>query len=130
MAGFTAAKFDVLMIYRTSLVKRIINGAMSNNLLAKRLFAPSSGLIRALDRMTLTRTILKKFGYFFNPNTLESWNCRWCQNHCEQLLGFLYFPKLCASAIQVNMVNTSISNIAESTTEHTVEVLNEKYKKG
>jgi len=117
-------------IYRTSLVKRIISGAMNNNPLAKRLFTPSSGLMRILGKAVSTRKILKKFGYFFSPNTLESWNCRWCQNHKDEFADCIYFQKLCASAIQVNMVNTSTRNIAEGTTEHTVEVLNEKYKKG
>lgn len=117
-------------IYRTSLVKRIISGAMNKNPLVKRLFTPSSGLIRAIGRVTSTRTLLKKFGYFFSPNTLESWSCRWCQNHCEQLPGFLYFQKLCVSAIQVNMVNTSTKEAFAGTDEHTVEALNEKYKQG
>ena len=117
-------------IYRTSLVKRIISGAMNNNPLAKRVFTPSSGLMKILGIAAPTRTILKKFGYFFSPNTLESWNCRWCQRHKDELADCIYFQKLCATAVQANMVNTSTQNIAEGTTEHTVEVLNEKYKNG
>lgn len=117
-------------IYTTALVKKIINGTMNSNPLAKKLFSPRSVLMKALGKVASTRTTLKSFGYFFSPNTLESWNCRWCQNHKDRLPRFLYFQRLCASAVQVNMVNTSTSNIAEGTTEHTVEVLNEKYKKG
>lgn len=117
-------------IYRTALVKRIVSSTMNNNALAKRLFKPSSALMRVLGKVASTRKILKRFGYFFNPNTLESWNCRWCQNHQGSFPDFIYFQKLCASAIQVNMVNTSTKNAFAGTTEHTVEALNEKYKQG
>ncbi len=117
-------------VYRTSLVKKIINSTMNNNPLIKKLFAPSSILIRAMEKAVSTRSTLKSFGYFFNPNTLESWNCRWCQNHSDQLPGFLYFQKLCASAIQVNMVNVTQRKTFGGSSEHTVEALNEKYKNG
>lgn len=117
-------------IYRTSLVKKIINGTMNNNPLVKKLFAPSSVLIRVVGKVVSTRSTLKFFGYFFNPNTLESWNCRWCQNHSGQLPGFLYFQKLCASAIQVNMVNVTQRKIFDGSSEHTVEALAEKFKQG
>lgn len=117
-------------IYRTSLVKRIVSSTMNNNPLAKRLFTPSSAPMKTLGKVTSTRKILKKFGYFFNPNTLESWNCRWCQNHKDSLPDFIYFQKLCASAIQVNMVNTSTKNAVAETNNHTVETLNKKYKQG
>ena len=42
----------------------------------------------------------------------------------------LYFQKLHASAIQVNMVNTSTNSPFNGSAEHTVEALNEKYKNG
>ncbi len=78
-------------------------------------------------------TILKNTeipGYFYGPNTLESWVCRWCQNNSELLPNYLYFQKNCASAIQVNMVNTSTKNDFDSAAEYTVEALNERYKTG
>ena len=103
---------------------------MSNNPVIKKLFSPSSALIKALGKIISTRSVLKSFGYFYNPNTLESWNCRWCQHHGEQLPGFLYFRKLCASAIQINMVNTSTNNEFDNSEEYTVEALAEKYKQG
>ncbi len=115
-------------IYPTPLLKKVIYHTMENNLLVRKLFSPDSFFIRVLGRTKSRRKILKYFGYFFSPNTLESWNCRWSQNHSEQLPGFLYFQKLCASAIQVNMVNTSTNNVWDGTAEHTVESLNEKYK--
>lgn len=117
-------------IYRTSIVKKIIDSAQNNSPVFKKFFSPDSSLIRALGKITSVRLILKRFGYFYSPNTLESWVCRWCQNHSEQLPNFLYFQKLCASAIQVNMVNTTTVNEANGSIEHTVEALAEKYKQG
>jgi hypothetical protein len=117
-------------IYRTSIIKKIIDSTQNNNPVLKKLFSPDSALIRALGKITSVRLILKRFGYFYSPNTLESWVCRWCQNHSEQLPNFFYFQKLCASAIQVNMVNTSTVNEAHGSGEHTVEALAEKYKEG
>lgn len=117
-------------IYPTALVRKVIKNAMNNNPLIRRLFSPSSVLIRTLGKIQSPRSVLKSFGYFFSPNTLESWNCRWCQNHGDQLPSFTYFQKLCATAIQVNMVNTSTNNTLDETAEHTVEALNDKYKQG
>jgi hypothetical protein len=116
--------------YSTDFVKKIIYGSMSNSPLAKKLFHPASVLIRTLDKAGRKRSMLKRFGYFFSPNTLESWPCKWCQNNQTQLPDYIYFQKLCASAIQVNMVNTSTENTHEGTDEHTVESLNHKYKQG
>lgn len=117
-------------IYRTSLIKRIIRSARKDNPVLEKLFVPDSPIMRALGSIISTRSILKSFGYFFNPNTLESWNCRWCQNHSEQLPSFLYFQELCASAIQVNMVNTSTKNETCGSFGHTTEALAKKYKQG
>ncbi len=117
-------------VYPTGLIKRIINNVSNNSSLIKALFSPGSAVIKMLGKITSTRSILKSFGYFYSPNTLESWNCRWCQNHSEQLPNFLYFQKQCASAIQVNMVNTSTNNTTDGDAEHTVEILAEKYKQG
>jgi len=118
-------------VYTTILVKKVINSTMSNNRLAKVLFSPDSALIKAANKMISTRSILKSFGYFFNPNTLESWVCRWCQNHSDQLPSLLFFQKQCATAIQVNMVNTSAKDKEfGGDREYTVEVLADKYKHG
>jgi len=117
-------------IYSTDLVKKVVSGTIDNNSIIRTLFSPNSILIKALSNVISTRSVLKSFGFFFSPNTLESWNCRWCQRHAEQLAEHLYFQKLCASAIQVNMVNTSTNNKANGTEQHTVEALNEKYRQG
>jgi len=117
-------------VYRTNLVRNVISHTMSSNSLAKGLFSPGSGLMRAWSKITSPRSLLKKFGFFYSPNTLESWPCRWCRNHSGELPGSTYFQKLCAVAIQVNMVNTSTRNDHYGTDEHAVEALNAKYREG
>ncbi len=117
-------------IYPTALVKKVINNTKNNNPLLSKLFLPSSVLIRMLGKVKSPRSILKSFGYFYVPNTLESWVCRWCQNNSELLPHFLYFQKHCASAVQVNTVNTSTDNEINGSIEHTVEALAEKYNQG
>jgi hypothetical protein len=117
-------------VYPTALVKRVINSVINNNPVIKKLFSPSSALIKASAKVISTRSILKSFGYFFSPNTLESWNCRWCQNHGDQLPGFLYFQKICASAIQVNMVNVTDRKVSDGSADYTIEALAQKYKQG
>ena len=103
---------------------------MNNNPIVKKLFHPASFFVKSMGKLFSTRSILKSFGYFFSPNTLESWLCRWCKNHPEDFPNYTYFQKLCACAIQVNMVNTSTKNTFDGTAEHTVEALNTKYSQG
>ncbi len=117
-------------IYPTETVKKVINSVMNNNPTIQKIFSPWCFLLKGLWGTRFARKILKSFGYFFNPNTLESWSCRWCQNHSRHLSKFLYFQKLCATAIQVNIVNTSNNSKDKGSVEHTVEVLAEKYKQG
>lgn len=116
--------------YTTESVKKIIYSSMSSNIVARSMFTPDSLLIKAFEKAGQKRSVLKGFGFFFSPNTLESWPCRWCRNNSEQLPDYTYFQKLCASAIQVNIVNTSTDNAHEGIDEHTVETLNNKYKQG
>jgi hypothetical protein len=117
-------------VYRTEFVKSIINNAQNNNPIIKKLFSPSSRFIKLLGKSKFKRKILKYFGYFYAPNPLESWNCRWCQNHASQLPPYLYYQKYCATAIQINMVNTATIGKAENVDDFTVEALAEKYKHG
>jgi hypothetical protein len=116
--------------YTTESVKKIIYSSMSSNVVARSMFTPDSLLIKAFEKAGQKRSMLKSFGFFFSPNTLESWPCRWCRNNSEQLPDYTYFQKLCASAIQVNMVNTSTRNDHDDTDEHRIEALNDKYKQG
>ena len=117
-------------IYKSELVRKIIKNSRKNNTFCENFFAPNSGVVGILSKVMRRHKLLKMFGYFYNPNTLESWICRWCQNNPAELPSQLYFQKLCAAAIQVNMVNTSTNNESDSCAEYTVEALAEKYKKG
>ena len=117
-------------IYKLDLVRQIFNGTMSSNEIARALFSPGSVLLSILGKVLSKRKILKSFGFFFSPNTLESWNCRWCQNHGDQLPVYTYFQKLCASAVQVNVVNTSTAGDFAGADEYTVENLNAKFREG
>jgi hypothetical protein len=116
--------------YMSVFVKKIIYSSMSSSPLAKKLFCPSSALINFLGKIGRKRSTLKRFGYFFSPNTLESWPCKWCLDNRKLVPDYIYFQKLCASAVQVNMVNTTTRNDHDGTEEHTVEALNDKYKQG
>ena len=117
-------------VYPTELVKKVINSTMSSNPVIKSLFSPGSFLIKALGKIKSPRSVLESFGYFYSPNTLESWNCRWCQRNSERLPNYLYFQRHCASAIQVNMVNIPVRKKFDGSGEYTVETLAEKYKHG
>ena len=117
-------------IYRTEDVKRIVAGTMKGGDLMHSWFSPCSFLTRIIGCIYPRRKFLKKLGYFYNPNTFESWCCRYTQNHTSQLKHLLAFQKICASAIQVNVVNTSTNTAGENDPKLTVEALNEKYKKG
>ena len=117
-------------IYKTILVKDIIAKAMSGNALIKKLFSPNSVLIKTLGKITSMRSTLKSFGFFFNPNTLESWNCRWCREHNNRFPRYIYFQKLCASAVQLNMVNATKRKSFDESDGYTIESLAQKYRQG
>ncbi len=117
-------------IYKTELVKKILKGSRVDNPITEFLFAPSSAIAFFFGLLGLKRKLLKSLGYFYSPNTLESWNCRWCRKNSGKLPRRLSFQKHCASAIQVNLVNTSTANESEGTAEQTVETLAEKYRQG
>lgn len=117
-------------LYRTELVRQILAELVSSNPISSRFLKPNSGVIKILWKTGWSRSILKRFGYFFSPNTFESWPCRWCQKNSDRVAHFTYFQKLCASAIQVNMVNTSTINTFDGTLNESVEALNEKYRQG
>ena len=80
-------------IYKTQLVKKILKSSRNNNLLLEKIFAPGSPVVNILSKVFSKHSILKKFGYFYNPNTLESWNCRWCQRNSSKLPSSLFFQK-------------------------------------
>ena len=117
-------------VYSTALVKTIFGSVVNGNPFIKWLFLPSSAFMKAMGKITSTRSLLKSFGYFYNPNTLESWNCRWCQGNSQKVPNWIFFQTLCASALQVNMVNVTRRKEFEGSNEHTVEALAQRFKQG
>ena len=67
---------------------------------------------------------------YHKPNTFEGYCYRWCKTHKRLLPSHLLFQRLCASAVQVNRVNTEIDNPIDGSEDHTVEAINEKFKQG
>lgn len=119
-------------IYRAGDVRTVIGDTMKGGDWGQRYLAPSSAAVRTLARIyaPFRRKFLKRMGYFFNPNTLESWNCKAVQRHPETFGHLLMFQKICSSAIAVNLVNTSTKNDYDAADALTVEALNAKYKDG
>ena len=117
-------------VYRTEDVRRIVAETIKGGDLMHSWFAPCSFLTRIIGCIYPRRKFLKKLGYFYNPNTFESWCCRNVQNSSGGFGDLLAFQKICSSAITVNMVNTSTANEWDEAQNLTVERLNEKYKEG
>jgi len=117
-------------VYKTDLVKEVLAHVAKDRPLLKRLFPQGSLRIRCLSRIVSMKNFLILMSTFHDPNTLEGHCCRWCKKHKWKVPSYLYFQKLCASAIQVNRVNTAVGNPIDGSREHTVEALSEKYKQG
>ena len=117
-------------IYRMDLVRDIVAHVARQRLLLKKFFARESILVKSLSRIMSMKHFLISINTFHDPNTLEGYCYRWCKSHKSKVPDYLYFQKLCASAIQINRVNTSVDNLIDGSGEHTVEALNEKYRQG
>lgn len=117
-------------IYTTALVKKIVWHVSRERPLFKKLFAKNSPRVRFLSHIISMKNFLTSLEVFHDPNTLEGYCYRWCKTHKWRLPGYLYLQKFCASAIQINRVNTTTDNPIDGLYEHTVEALNEKYKQG
>jgi len=117
-------------IYRTGDVQRIVRSVQCVVPLIFRLFAPGGPLSGAAEAIVGRRKLLKWLGYIFSPNTLESWTCKRIQRQPNSVGRLLALQKICASAIQVNLVNTSTINTFDLTADFTVESLAEKYRMG
>lgn len=117
-------------LYPTDLVRRLLFERTSSRGWARAWLHPSSRLIRAYSRIKSPRSLLKTLGFFYNPNTLESWNCRWCRNHPERFPNRLFFEKPCAAALQVNLVNTATPNEISSEQLFDVHELNRLFRDG
>ena len=117
-------------VYRTALVKEIVAHVAKERPVLTKIFARKSLLVKLLGRIISMKHFLISINTFHNPNSLEGYCYRWCKKHKSRLPSYLYFQKLCASAIQINRVNTVVDNPIDGSSEHTVEALNEKYKEG
>lgn len=93
-------------------------------------FTKESMFVKSLSHIISMKHFLISISTFHDPNTLEGYCYRWCKSHKSKVPDYLYFQKLCASAIQINRVNTSVDNPFDGSSEYTVEALNEKYKQG
>lgn len=116
--------------YRTPLVRQILSPVAREHPLLKKIFAGESLRVKFLKQILSMKNFLTSLETFNNPNNLEGYCYRWCKTHKSKLPSYLYFIKSCASAIQVNRVNTTIDNPIDGLNEHTVEALNEKYIQG
>ncbi len=117
-------------VYRTDLVKNIVAHVAKERPLLKKIFAKESMLVKGLSQVISMKHFLHSMNTFHDPNSLESCCYRWCKTNKSKVRSYLYFQKLCASAVQINRVNTSVANPFDGSLEHTVEALNEKYKQG
>lgn len=116
--------------YRTPLVRQILSHVARERPLLKKIFAGESLRVKFLKQILSMKNFLASLETFNNPNNLEGYCYRWCKTHKSKMPDYLYFQKLCASAIQVNRVNTTVDNPTDGRSEHTIEALNEKYKQG
>lgn len=117
-------------IYKTALVRKILSHVAKERPLLKKLFARDSARVKFLSRIVSVKNFLAAIDTFRDPNTLEGYCYRWCKTHKREFPSYLYFQKLCASTLQINIVNTSVPNPVYGTDAHTVNTLNEKFKKG
>lgn len=117
-------------IYRSDEISRLIESTMKGGDLVRKLFSPSSPITGALGQIYSRKKTLRAFGYFYNPNTFESWCCRYVKQHPDEFGQYLGFQKICASAVQLNLVNTSTNTDWTGDSDLTVEALNEHYKNG
>jgi hypothetical protein len=117
-------------IYRTKDIRRLFVATIIQNHFANRFLSPGSTLASVYGKLFKVRKLYKRLGFFYNPNTLESWCCRYVQNHPEKFGSLLAYQKICASAIQVNIVNTSTVNDWDDSMDLAVEKLAEKYRQG
>jgi len=117
-------------VYRTSLVKRILRPVAKEHPKLEKVFARDSLLVKSLSVCFQMKNFLASLDTFHDPNALEGHCYRWCKTHKWELPGYIYFQRICASAIQVNRVNVTVDNPVDGSAEHGVEALNKKYKQG
>ena len=117
-------------IYKTGLVKEIVSRTGREWPRLKKLFAKDSVRVKLLKKIVSMKDFLIAIDTFRNPNTLETHCYKWCRRNKTKVPDYLYYQKLCASALQINTVNTELDNPIDSPDNLTVEALNEQYKQG
>jgi len=117
-------------VYKTDLVKKIVAHAAKEHPMLQKWFTRESVPLRLLRCITSMKHFFVSISTFHNPNTLEGHCHQWCKKNRSKIPSYLYFQKTCASAVQINRVNTTTDNPIDGSNEHTVEALNEKYRKG
>jgi hypothetical protein len=131
MAPATRYPFELCAtIYKTREIQRLVESTMKGGPSFRKWFAPSSQLVDVLGKVYSRKKLLRSLGYFYNPNTFESWCCRYVQRHQDEFGNFLAFQKICATAIQINLVNTSTNTDWVGDRDLTVEMLNEQFRRG
>lgn len=115
--------------YTTDLVRRILKPVAGENRFLQRLLFESL-LGRVLRHFSSMKDLRAGVYTYHKPNTFEGHCYRWCKAHKRLLPSYLLFQRLCASALQVNRVNTEVDNAIDGSQEHTVEAINEKFKQG
>lgn len=117
-------------IYKTGLVKEIVSRTGREWPMLKKLFPKDSVRVKLLKKIVSMKDFLIAIDTFRNPNTLETHCYKWCRRNKSKVPDYLYYQKLCASALQINTVNTELDSPIDSPDNLTVEALNEQYKQG
>ena len=119
-------------VYQTDLVRKVVKKVAKDYPILKKLFNPTSLHVKLLKRIISMKNFLVSIDTFFNPNTLESYCYRWCRNHKGKVPSYIYFQKICSTAIQINTVNTfsNEKNFIRPVKGKSVIELNEKYRSG
>jgi hypothetical protein len=114
------------------LVKKIVNRVAKDYPTLKKIFNPNSLRVKFFKRLISMKNFLRSLNTFFNPNSLELFCYWWCKNHKWKLPGYLFFQKICSTAIQINTVNifAGKDDYIHSLKGNSVIELNEKYRSG
>jgi len=119
-------------VYKTKLVRTIVNKTAKKHPILGKIFLQDTLWARILRKFSSAKNFLSSLETFVNPNTLETLCYRWCKYNKAKLPDYIYFQKICATALQINTVNIHANddNVIDSEEGKGVEELNQMYKKG
>lgn len=116
-------------VYKTELVREILKTVSKEHPRMKKLLYES--WVGKIISLFSSLKNFKPYVYTYRtPNSLEGLCARWCKAHKSRFPKDLFFQKLCASAIQVNIVNTEIDNPVDGGEKYSVEELNKQFTAG